>query len=58
MSDALGFDGGIPSALLFVQTTEEQVHLLMQKPLRMVGFLLTGGTFTMMEGSGRHTLLA
>ena len=58
MSDALGFDGGIPAALLFVEATEEQVHLFMQEPLRMIGFLLAGGTFTTMKGSGRHRLLA
>jgi len=54
MSETLGFDSGVPASLLFVQTTQKQVDLLMSQPLRMVGFLLTCGTFTLMEGTSRH----
>ena len=54
MSEALGFEGGVPASLLFVKATDKQVDLFMQEPFRVVGFLLTGTTFTVMEASGRH----
>jgi hypothetical protein len=54
MSETLGFDRGVPPALLLVQAAEKQIDLLMQKPLSQIGFLQTGSTFTLVEGSGRH----
>ena len=47
MSEALGFDSRVPTTLLLIEATEKQIGVLMLKPLRMVGFLLTGGTFTL-----------
>ena len=58
MPDALGFDCSIPTSLLFVQTTEQQIDLLLQKTLGMIGFLQTGNTLVMMQGAGRHKFLA
>ena len=48
VAEALGFDDGVPASLLFVQTAQQQIDLLMMQPLGMVGFLLTGHTFTRM----------
>jgi len=48
MSEALSFDRGVPTALLFVQAAEKQIDLLMYKPLGMVGFLQTGSTLALM----------
>ena len=58
MAEALGFDGRIPAPLLFIEATDEQIHLFMQEPFGRIDFLLTGGTFTTMQVSGRHRLLA
>jgi hypothetical protein len=57
MTNALGFYSRIPTPLLLVEAAEEHVHLLVQKPLRVVGFLLTGSTFATVDLSGRHGLL-
>ena len=51
MSQLLRFEGYIPSSLLLVQTTEEQIHLVVQFLIRMVSWLLAIRTSTLMYGS-------
>jgi hypothetical protein len=36
MADLLGLKAGDPTALLFVESLEQQVHLLVQEPIGMV----------------------
>ncbi len=40
MTEMVRFDGYIPSALLFIQPTEQQVHLLVMVLVRMLSRLL------------------
>jgi len=51
VSQLLRFEGYIPSSLLLIQTTEEQIHLVVQFLIRMVSWLLAIRTFTLVYGS-------
>jgi hypothetical protein len=46
VADAVGFEGGIPAALLFVETAEQEVDLGMERPVGMRPLLLAVGTGT------------
>jgi hypothetical protein len=48
MSQLLGLQGYIPAALLLIQATEQQVHLMVQLPIWMVTRLLATWTLALM----------
>jgi hypothetical protein len=48
-ADPIGLQGYIPATLLFIQATEQEVHLAMQDLVGMQRMLLTGGTLTLMN---------
>jgi hypothetical protein len=49
MSQLLGLQGHVPTALLLIQTTEQQVHLMVQLLVRMTVRLLAIGTLALMD---------
>jgi hypothetical protein len=49
MSQLLGLQGHVPSALLLIQTTEQQVHLMMQFLVWMIVRPLTIWTLALMD---------
>jgi hypothetical protein len=55
MPDPVGFYGHIPAALRFVEATEQQIHLLVQHPLRMVAFLKAAGALAEWHIKRCHT---
>jgi hypothetical protein len=40
----VGLQRNVPAALLFIKATASQVHVPMQRAVRMIRFLLTKGT--------------
>jgi hypothetical protein len=44
MANPVGLQRDIPAALGFIEPTEQEIHLLMQGPIRMIAWLLTLGT--------------
>jgi hypothetical protein len=42
--DAIGLQGHKPTSLGFIEPTEQEIHLLMELPLRMIARLLTART--------------
>jgi hypothetical protein len=49
MTELLGFQGHVPAALLFIQPTEEQIHLVMKLFVWMVAGLLAIGTLALVH---------
>jgi hypothetical protein len=47
--DAVGFHRHIPATLLFIQPTEQQIHLSMQLLIGMARFLLAMSTLALMQ---------
>lgn len=52
--DAIGFQRHKPAALLLIETTQEQVYLLMELLVGMHAPLLTVGTLAAMHRGYRH----
>jgi len=50
MPQLLGLQGHVPSALLLIQTTEQQVHLMVQFFVWMIVRLLAIRTLALMDG--------
>jgi hypothetical protein len=48
-TDPIGLHSHIPATLLFIQATEQQIHLPMQGLVGMNRFLLTIGTLTLLD---------
>jgi hypothetical protein len=49
MSQPFGLQGHVPAALLLIQTTEQQVHLMVQLLVWMILRLLAMWTLTLMD---------
>jgi hypothetical protein len=49
MPQLLGLQGYVPSALLLIQTTQQQVHLMVQFLVRMIVSLLATRTLALMD---------
>jgi hypothetical protein len=57
MPQTVGLVGGIPLPLLFIQTGQQHVHLVVQRVIWMWGFLPAMRTLALMDGSTRHGAL-
>ena len=54
MPNTFRFPSGQPTPLLFIEADQQQIQLAMQRFVRMISWLETIGTLTLVNGSGEH----
>jgi len=54
VADLHGLQGDVPAALLLIRPAEEEVHPVVEKPVRVLTALKTGGASALIDDRLRH----